>query len=267
MKVSIITSSFNNRDTIEDAIKSVISQKYENLEYIVVDGGSTDGTVEVINKYVNNPPLTPFAKGGGFPESRRITKWVSEPDNGIYHALNKGLKMSTGDIIGFLHADDMYANTMVIDWVVSRIMNCDTDSCYGDLLYVHKKDINKVSRYWRSCFYTDGLFRKGWMPPHPTFFVRRDVYDRHGHFNTDFKIAADYELMLRFLERNKISTHYIPEVLIKMRTGGKSNRSLKNLFIKSSEDYKAWKVNDLNGGLYTILLKNISKLPQFFHKQ
>ncbi|MBI4683274.1 MAG: glycosyltransferase [Nitrospirae bacterium] len=249
MKVSIITAAFNNCNTIEDSIRSVLSQKYENIEYIVVDGASSDGTVEIIKKYQD-----------------RIANFTSEPDSGIYHALNKGLKMSTGDIIGFLHADDIYAGSMVIDWVVSRMINCNTESCYGDLLYVHKKDINKIFRRWRSCYYTDGLFKRGWMPPHPTFFARREVYDNLGHFNTDFKIAADYELMLRFLEGNKISTHYIPEVLIIMRTGGKSNRSLKNLLIKSSEDYKAWKVNNLDGGLYTVLLKNISKLPQFFVK-
>jgi glycosyltransferase len=250
MKVSIITAALNNRDTIEDSIRSVLSQKYENVEYIVVDGGSTVGTVEIIQKYKD-----------------KITKWVSESDKGIYHALNKGLKMSTGDVIGFLHADDIYAHNMVIDLVVSRIVNCNTESCYGDLLYVHKKNPDKIIRYWKSCYYTEGLFQRGWMPPHPTFFVRRNIYERHGYFNTNFKIAADYELMLRFLEINKISTHYIPEVLVKMRTGGKSNRSLKNLIIKSSEDYKARKVNKLNGGLYTILLKNISKVPQFFRKK
>jgi glycosyltransferase len=129
---------------------------------------------------------------------------------------------------------------------------------------VHRKDINKIFRHWRSCYYTDGLFRKGWMPPHPTFFVRRNIYERHGYFNTDFKIAADYELMLRFLEKNKISTHYIPEVLIKMRFGGKSNSSLKNMIIKSSEDYRAWTVNNLKGSFRTIVLKNLSKIPQFF---
>ncbi len=249
MKVSIITASFNNRDTIEDSIRSVLSQKYENVEYIVVDGGSSDGSLEIIKRYQD-----------------KIAKWVSESDKGIYHALNKGLEMSTGDIIGFLHADDVYAHSMVIDLVVSRIMNCDTESCYGDLLYVHKKDINKTIRYWKSRTYSTGLFKKGWMPPHPTFFARKKTYDKYGFFNTGFKIAADYELMLRFLERNKITTHYIPDVLVKMRTGGKSNRSLKNMFIKSSEDYKAWKVNKLDGGLYTIALKNLSKIPQFFRK-
>lgn len=249
MKVSIITASLNNFSTIEGSIRSVLSQKYENIEYIVVDGASSDGTLDIVKKYQD-----------------RIAKFTSEPDNGIYHALNKGLKTATGDIVGFLHADDIYANDMVIDWIVSRIMNCDTDSCYGDLLYVNKKDVNKIFRHWKSCYYTDGLFRKGWMPPHPTFFVKRKVFEKYGHFNTDFKIAADYELMLRFLEGNKISTHYIPEVLIKMRMGGKSNNSLKNLIIKSSEDYRAWKVNNLKGGIYTIMLKNISKLPQFFSK-
>ncbi|RJQ17504.1 MAG: glycosyltransferase [Nitrospiraceae bacterium] len=249
MKVSIITAAFNNCDTVEDSIRSVINQKYENIEYIVVDGGSSDGTVEIVKEYQG-----------------KIAKWISESDKGIYHALNKGLKMSTGDIIGFLHADDLYANDMVIDWVVSRIVNCDTEGCYGDLLYVNKKNTDKIVRYWKSRPYSEGLFQNGWMPPHPTFFVRKEVYERHGFFNTDFKIASDYELMLRFIEKNKISTHYIPEVLVKMRAGGTSNGSLKNLFIKSSEDYKAWKVNNLDGGLYTILLKNLSKLPQFFKR-
>jgi glycosyltransferase involved in cell wall biosynthesis len=249
MKVSIITAAFNNYDTIEDTIKSVISQKYENIEYLVIDGGSSDESLEIIKKYRN-----------------KIANWISEPDEGIYDALNKGLKMSTGDIVGFLHADDVYAHEMVIDWVVSRVMNYDTESCYGDLLYVYKENMNKTIRYWKSRPYSEGLLKKGWMPPHPTFFVKKSIYEKYGYFNTDFKIAADYELMLRLLEKNKISTHYIPEVLVKMRMGGKSNRSLKNICIKSSEDYRAWKVNNLSGGVYTIAMKNLIKVPQFFLK-
>ncbi len=249
MKVSIITVSLNSCETIEDSIQSVLNQKYKNIEYIIIDGGSSDGTVEIIKKFQD-----------------KIAKWVSEYDKGIYHALNKGIGLATGDIIGFLHADDVYAHNLVIDLIVSRMMNYDTESCYGDLLYVHKKDINKTIRYWKSCPYHEGLFKKGWMPPHPTFFVRRKIYDRYGYFNTEFKIAADYELMLRFLEKNKISTCYLPGVLIKMRTGGESNRSLKNLIIKSSEDYRAWNVNKLNGGFYTIALKNLSKISQFFKR-
>ena len=249
VKVSIITSAYNSEGTIEDTIKSVVNQTYRDIEYIIIDGGSTDRTPEILRQYEDE-----------------ISICVSEPDNGIYHALNKGIRLSTGDIIGFLHADDFYENDNVIETVVSRMKEHDVDSCYGDLLYVNKKNTEKIIRFWKSCPYTEGLFQKGWMPPHPTFFVRKEVYREYGDFNTAFKIAADYELMLRFLEKNKISTHYIPEVLIKMRTGGASNRSLKNIVLKTTEDYMAWKVNDLDGPFYTIPLKNLSKIPQFFKR-
>jgi len=249
LKVSIITAVLNNRKTIEECMQSIINQTYQHRECIVIDGGSTDGTMDLLKKYEN-----------------RMTKIVSERDNGIYDAMNKGIKLATGDVIGILNSDDIYNDATVIESVANAIMENSVDSCYGDLVYVDKNNPDKVIRYWKSCIYKNGLFRSGWMPPHPTFFVKREVYEKYGCFNTDFKIAADYELMLRFLERHKISTYYIPEVLIKMRMGGMSNRSLKNLFIKSSEDYKAWKINNLNGGIYTILLKNLCKLPQFINK-
>jgi glycosyltransferase involved in cell wall biosynthesis len=250
MKVSVITSVFNNKSYIEDCIKCILNQTYKNIEYIIIDGGSTDGTIEIIRKYEN-----------------KITKWISEPDNGIYDALNKGIRMATGDIIGFLHADDVYAHNKVIETVVSNMKKHNVDSCYGDLLYVDKNNTDKIIRYWKSQPYRDGLFKKGWMPPHPTFFVKKMIYDKYGSFNTDFKIAADYELMLRFLEKYKISTYYIPEVLIKMRIGGASNRSLKNLITKTTEDYRAWKVNNLKRSFYTIPFKNLSKIPQFFKRR
>ena len=249
IKVSIITAALNNQEIIQNCILSVIQQTYQNRECIIVDGGSTDGTLDVIKKYGD-----------------RITKWVSEPDEGLYYALNKGIRMATGDIVGFLNADDFFAHNEVIERVVARMIEYNVDSCYGDLLYVDKNNTDKIIRYWKSVPYKEGLFYEGWMPPHPTFFVKKEVYERHGYFNTDFKIAADYELMLRFLEKHKISTYHIPEVLIKMRLGGMSNRNLKNLFTKSSEDYRAWKVNDMKGGFYTIFLKNISKIPQFFRR-
>ncbi len=249
MKVSIITAVRNEVELIEQCINSVLDQSYENIEYIIVDGNSTDGTVKVIRKYEN-----------------RISNWISKPDNGLYHALNKGIQMASGVIVGFLHANDFYANNKIIDTVVSRMTEHNVDGCFGDLLYVDRRNTERIIRSWKSSPHTDGLFKRGWMPPHPTFFFRRDAYIRYGCFNTDFRIAADYELMLRFLEKYKISSHYIPEVLIKMRVGGVSNRSLKNLMIKSSEDYKAWKVNGLYGGIYTILLKNLTKIPQFFRK-
>jgi glycosyltransferase involved in cell wall biosynthesis len=249
MNVSIITAVFNNKSHIADCITSVLNQSYKNIEYIIIDGGSTDGTRDVIKKY-----------------DGKISKWISEPDNGIYDALNKGIKLASGDVIGFLHADDVFAHNNIIETIVSEISKRKTDSCYSDLVYVESKNIDKVIRYWKSCPYNDTLFYRGWMPPHPTFFVKKEIYDKYGSFNTHFKIASDYELMLRFLVKYRISTVYIPEVLIKMRMGGTSNRSLRNMFIKTSEDYRAWRINGLERKVYTIPFKNLSKIPQFFKK-
>ena len=247
MKVSVITAVFNGAKTIQDCIKSVSGQIYPNIEHIIIDGGSTDGTLEVIKRY-----------------TEKRVNIVSEPDNGIYDALNKGIRQASGEVIGLLYSDDFYAHDRVIEKVADIFMKYNIDSCYGDLEYVSKNDTNKVIRYWKSSQYRHGKFKYGWMPPHSTFFVKKEIYNKYGYFNTNFKIAADYELMLRFLEKHKISTYYTPEVFIKMRIGGTSNRNIKNLIIKSNEDYRAWKVNNLNGGFYTILLKNLCKIPQFF---
>jgi glycosyltransferase len=169
-------------------------------------------------------------------------------------------------VVGILHAGDLYAHNKVLKRVAEGFESQSGDGCYGDLQYVDPKDPNKIIRYWKSSPYKGGKFRLGWMPPHPTFFVKREIYEKYGVYNKEFRIAGDYELMLRFLERYKISIFYIPEVLIKMRMGGISNRSVKNIFRKSYEDYKAWKVNHLRGSLSVIFLKNLSKLPQFFLK-
>jgi glycosyltransferase len=250
LKVSIITPVYNNRNTLEDCLRTVLSQSYRDVEYIVVDGGSNDGTLDILRTY-----------------DGRISKWISEPDGGIYDAMNKGIRLSSGDVIGFLQSDDVYAHERVVENVVEAFRRFEVDSVYGDLQYVDKRDLNKVVRKWRASIYREGRFKSGWMPPHPTFFVKKEIYHEYGKFNTDFRIAADYELMLRFLELHRISTYYIPDVLVKMRSGGTSNKSLRNILIKSSEDYKAWKVNDLKGGLwpicFTIFLKNVSKIPQF----
>jgi len=229
-------------------MRSVTTQTHTNVEYIVVDGGSTDGTLEIIKKFAD-----------------RISKWTSEPDNGIYDALNKGIGMATGDVVGFLHADDLFAADTVLTTVARHLERQNVDSCYGDLLYVDKNDINKTIRYWKSSPFDSALLKKGWMPPHPTFFVKRRAYEKYGMFDTSFSIAADYELMLRFLCQYKISTSYIPEVLVKMRMGGESNRSLRNLLRKSSEDYRAMKMHNV-GGIFTLVRKNLSKIPQFFHR-
>ncbi|MDD3602581.1 MAG: glycosyltransferase family 2 protein [Sulfurovum sp.] len=249
MKISIITSVYNNASTIEDAIRSVLSQNYSNIEYIVIDGASTDGTVEVIEKYED-----------------QISTFVSEKDKGIYDGLNKGVALATGEIIGFLHSDDIYADENIIAEVVETFRKNGMDSVYGDLVYVDKQDTDRVFRYWKSGHYTPQKLSGGWMPPHPTFFVKRELYERCGNFDLGFKIAADYDLMLRMLEKCKITTAYLPKVLYKMRVGGASNRSLKNILRKSREDIKALKNNGI-GGPMTLLLKNLSKIPQFFRKR
>lgn len=250
MKVSIITVCFNSKDTIEEAIKSVLSQSYKNIEYIIVDGGSTDGTLEVIKKY-----------------DKYISKWISEPDEGVYDGMNKGIKLATGDIMGFLNSDDFYADNGAIESVVNTIKEKDVDCLWGDLVYVNRENTNKIMRYWKSKPYEKGLFQKGWHPAHPTFFVKKWVYEKYGGFNLDFRIAADYEIMLRFLEKYKIKSYYIPKILVKMRTGGKSNKNLKNIIKANIECYKAWKVNGLSINPLVFLIKPASKIFQFFQKR
>ncbi|PPD49808.1 MAG: glycosyl transferase [Methylobacter sp.] len=248
MKISIITSVYNNQETIAKAISSVLSQTYPDIEYIIIDGGSTDGTVGVVKPYQD-----------------RLATFISEPDKGIYDGLNKGIKLATGDIIGFLHSDDLYEDNQVIEKVAQAFMDYGVDSVYGNLTYVDKNDPTRVIRYWQSGGFSLNKLRHGWMPPHPTFFVKRDVYERYGLFDTRFKIAADYDLILRFLGKQQISTHYIPSVLIKMRVGGASNKSWKNILRKSTEDLQAMKNNGI-GGVFSLVIKNLSKLQQFFRK-
>ncbi len=180
LKFSIITASYNRKEFIESCIGSVLGQAFPDIEYIIVDGGSTDGTLDIIKKYED-----------------RISKWVSEPDNGIYDALNKGIRMATGDVIGFLHADDLYATDTVLKTVAECFERQNVDSCYGDLLYVDKNDTNKTIRYWKSSTFRFGPSEERLDAPHPTFFVKRKVYEKYGYSTPHFKIAADYELMLQ----------------------------------------------------------------------
>ncbi|SMN01009.1 Colanic acid biosynthesis glycosyl transferase WcaE [uncultured Candidatus Thioglobus sp.] len=247
MKVSIITVVFNNQKTIKDAINSVLGQSYKNIEYIVIDGASSDGTIEIVKSYGN-----------------KISHFVSEPDNGIYDALNKGIALTTGDIIAFLHSDDMYANENVISDVVN-LFNVDTQGVYGDLIYIDRVDTNKVFRYWRSGNFSLKKLSKGWMPPHPTLFLHREVYQKYGVFDVSFKIAGDYDFMLRILKEN-ILVKYFPEVLYKMRTGGASNRSIKNIFNKSREDLRAMKKNGVKRSFLILFYKNISKILQLINR-
>ena len=246
MRVSIITTVYKGVKTIEDCIKSIISQTYSNVEYIIIDGGSTDGTLDIIKKYMNS-----------------IAKVLSEPDDGIYHAMNKGIKIATGEVVGILNSDDIYADNYVIENVVKYLSENDIDCCYGDLVYVDKNDTNKIIRKWMAGNFAKRKFEKGWMPPHPAFFVKNRIYERYGSFNLKFPIIADYELMLRLLYKHDISTIYIPKVLVKMRTGGKSKPSFINVINNSISCYHAWKANGLRPRIITFLLKPLSKINQF----
>lgn len=246
MKVSIITVVFNNKGTIEHTIESVLSQNYKNIEYIIIDGGSTDGTVDIIKKYED-----------------RLAYWVSEPDDGLYDAMNKGIKAATGDIVGILNSDDIYADSSVIEETVNVLSKEKVDTCYGDLVYVDKNNTQKVIRQWKSGNFLRDRFKRGWMPPHPTFFVKREIYQKYGLFNTNFPIAADYELMLRFLYKLGCSTAYIPKVLVKMRTGGNSSPSLANTIKANIEGYRAWKVNGLKPHPVIFIIKPLSKIAQY----
>jgi glycosyltransferase len=249
MKISIITSVWNNKETIKDAIESVLSQTYKNIEYIVVDGASSDGTIEIVQKYRDN-----------------ITKFISEKDSGIYDGLNRGISLATGDVVAFLHSDDIYANYTIIEEIAQQFESDESlDGIYGDLVYTPKNDTDKVLRYWKSKEFEIGLLSKGWMPAHPTLFLKREMYEKYGKFDLDFKIAADYDFMLRILKSN-INVKYFPKVIYKMRVGGESNKSIKNIILKSKEDLKALKKNNV-GGIFTLIIKNLSKIKQFVNNK
>jgi glycosyltransferase len=246
MKISLITASFNNASTIETTLKSVFSQTSKNIEYIVIDGKSTDKTIEILEEY-----------------KTRISIIVSEPDNGIYDALNKGISLASGEIIGFLHADDFFADESVIENVLKVFDEQNPDSVYGDLQYVSSENPDKIIRHWGSGNFSEKKLRRGWMPPHPATFITKEIYEKYGKFNTDYKIAADYESILRFFGQAGISTFYLPKVLVKMRTGGASNKNLNNIILKMKEDYRALKSAKM-GGIFTLLLKNLRKISQLF---
>lgn len=250
MKVSLITVCYNSAETIEDTIRSVLSQTYTDIEYIVVDGASKDNTLQLIEKYKN-----------------KIAKVVSEPDKGIYDAINKGINLAHGDIIGILNSDDFYVDNHVIEDVVKTFVTTACACTYADLQYVDRNQPDLIKRNWVSGEYADGHFLKGWMPPHPTFFIKRECYKKYGLFNLELKSAADYELMLRMLHVHKIKASYIARVLVKMRIGGKSNVTLVNRIKANREDKMAWKINNVKPRFYTLALKPLSKLGQFFGKK
>ncbi|MCG2462877.1 glycosyltransferase [Flavobacteriaceae bacterium F89] len=249
MKISIITATYHSEATIEACMDSVLGQGYSDLEYLILDGGSKDGTMARIQQCVD-------------PRVRVI----SEPDQGIYDALNKGIAMATGEVIGFVHSDDFLASDDCLANMLHLFESEKVDGVYGDLHYVDAQETARVVRNWKSKPFHRALLRRGWMPAHPTLFLKKEVYDKHGVFNLEFKIAADYDMMLRIFKDDTLKFAYLPQVVTKMRLGGVSNGSLKSIIRKTREDYKAMKYNQLSNPLYTICAKNLSKIPQFFTK-
>lgn len=244
IKISVVTATYNSESTVSPTVESVIAQTYPHREYVVVDGASKDTTLDILSSY-----------GEG------IDVLHSAPDKGIYDALNKGIAMSTGDVVGFMHSDDVFAYPEALADIARVFEETGADAVYGDLCYVSQQDIDKVIRYWKSQPFSAKLLHRGWMPPHPTLYIKKEVYMRLGLYRLDFRIASDYELVLRYFGTHGIKTAYLPRTIVKMRMGGASNQP--NLLLrKMREDYRALKINQI-GGVSTLLWKNVSKFPQF----
>lgn len=246
MKVTIITVTFNSGYFLEQCIQSVIAQNYPNIEYIIVDGGSTDNTLDIINRYQSF-----------------ISKWISEKDKGMYDAINKGIQMATGDVIGALNSDDFFASNDVIDAIVNTFDRCGVAAVYGDIVYVHPMDTGKVVRQWNGGVYNRKNINFGWMPAHPSFYIKKSILSKGGNYDSNFTSAADYEFMTRYLYYHKISAQYLPKLIVKMRTGGISNQSLYKRLLANRQDYLAMKKNKIPFPWVVAFLKPVRKIPQF----
>ncbi len=250
MLISVITATYNSERTLIDTIRSLQIQTFQSFESVFIDGNSKDSTLDIINR--------------SELEQKQV---YSEPDEGIYQAMNKGIAHAKGDVIGFLNSDDFYADENVLKDVAFLFKDPEVDACYGNLCYVGKQNKNKIVRHWKSESFKAGMFQKGWVPPHPTFFARREVYEKYGGFDTSFKIAADYELLLRMFEVEKIKTVYLPKVLVHMRLGGETNKSIQNIISQNQEIWKALKKHNLNPTLWSYFLsKTMNRLSQYLYK-
>lgn len=246
MKISVVTVVYNRAATIGEAIDSVRAQTWGDVEHVIQDGGSVDGTIEIIR-----------ARAG--PNAAL----VSERDGGIYDAINRGIARATGEVIGLMHSDDAFASPQALELVAEAFEANDVDGVYGDLDYVSASEPTRIVRKWRSGEYSPARLRRGWMPPHPTLYLRREVFDAWGMYDTEFKIAADYDAILRYCAKGQIRLGYVPQVLVNMRLGGESNRSFERIARKSIEDFRAIRRNGV-GGISTLAAKNFGKIEQFF---
>jgi glycosyltransferase len=248
MRISLITAVYNNAEGLRASLTSNLQQTHSDVERIVVDGASKDATLDVLNEHA--------------PVLHHV---ISEPDQGIYNALNKGLRLATGDVLGLLHSDDLFASPNVLHNVAEAFVKTNADLVYGDLCYVRQEDTAQIVRYWKAGDFERDKLTRGWMPPHPTVYVRRELYERFGGYDEQYRIAADYDWMLRLLLQPDLTVAYLPKILVNMRTGGASNRSLKNLWDKSREDYRILNQHQLNGAA-TLFYKNVGKLSQFWKR-
>lgn len=248
MKVSIITATYNSASTIRDTLESVASQTYDNIEHIIIDGLSKDNTLEIVNEYPH------------------VAKVVSEPDKGIYDAMNKGILVATGDIIGILNSDDFYPNNNIISRVVEEFRIKKVNATIGDILFVSSSNVKKIIRYYSGEKWKPSKFVKGFMPPHPSFFVYKKFYEQLGLYQIDYKIAADYELLIRFLATNKLTYSYIPKPIVYMRAGGVSNANIRSRYILNQEIIRACKENGLHTNMLKLSLKYFNKVFEYIPK-
>lgn len=243
MKISLITVCHNAEATLADTLLSVQGQSYSNIEHILIDGASSDGTVDLVRKH-----------------EKSLAFWVSEPDHGIYDAMNKGIQQATGDVVGFLNADDIFENDMVLEWIAKAFSDTGISACYGDLVYVDNADLRRVIRYYRSKYFTPGRIAQGVMPAHPTLYVKKDIFQKYGLFKTDYRIAADFEFVARVFSKQTIQFHYIPKILIRMRIGGVSTRSIKSNIVLNREIVRACRENNISTGLFKVYSKYFRKI-------
>lgn len=246
MKVTVITVCFNSERTIRDTVESVMAQDYPGIEYLIIDGRSTDGTLRVLEPY-----------------RPRITRIVSEPDHGLYDAMNKGIRLATGDIVAILNSDDVFASPTVIREVVDAFVRSGAGCVFGDIVYVARDDLSVVQRLWTSSDFRPGSFARGWHPPHPAFFVKRSVYERWGTFDTTLEFSADFELMLRLLEHGRVPSSRVPKVLVRMRAGGATNSALKSIIVGNRNCLKAFRKNAIPVSPFYPLLRLVPKIFQF----
>lgn len=252
MKISIVTATFNSGKTVRDTIESVLRQTYSDIEYIIKDGGSKDDTLDICREYE--------------PQFGGKMRIISSPDSGIYDAMNQGFQTATGEVLMLINSDDLFARKDAVEQIVKSFKgNPDSDGVYADLYYVSQNNIENIVRVWKTG--EQKPMRYGWLPAHPTFYVKRAVYEKYGYFNLDYPLAADFELMLRFIEGHKIKLTYMPLHLVKMRLGGATSKNLKNIYKQDIETIKAFKENGLPGGNVTYLIwRYLPKIKQFFRK-